>query len=235
VASHLLNNWPLTVLLAIAAGIVVQRAAAHYGRFPSDLLAFVGSRSAARQPRVERTAPQAADGLSSKYASKRQKIFHTLSMDLRRLLPNGLEVRHLMTTNVTTALPSTPVRQLSQQFKDLEIRHILICDEIGVLFGLVSDRDMQSRSRGTAADVMTSDLIVVAPNTLVRTAITMMLEHHVSSLPVVAEGCLVGILTTTDMLMTLQCSLQLVETLVKDVFPQVSTEPAEPAELECAV
>ncbi len=128
-----------------------------------------------------------------------------------------------MTAHVATALPSTPASEVTAQMKRLDIRHILICDQNGQLLGVVSDRDLHDVAGKTAGKIMTHKPITVAPEMLVKTAITMMLEHHVSSLPVAEKGKLLGILTTTDMVMTLQCTMQLVEQMVKEMY--VTTSP----------
>ncbi len=52
-----------------------------------------------------------------------------------------------------------------------------------------------------AADVMTRDVITVAPTTPIKEAICLMLDHHISGLPVIDEnGCLAGIVTEGDLL-----------------------------------
>lgn len=52
-----------------------------------------------------------------------------------------------------------------------------------------------------ALDVMATSLLTVAPSTTIDVAIGLMLEHHVSGLPVLdADGKLVGIITEGDLL-----------------------------------
>ena len=54
----------------------------------------------------------------------------------------------------------------------------------------------------------------VTSDSRVNDAITQLLYGHISSLPVVDEGRLVGIITTTDVVMTLQCTMLAVEQIV---------------------
>ena len=74
----------------------------------------------------------------------------------------------------------------------------------GRLVGILTERDLQKYSgflestRVTAA--MRTSLITVEPYDAVEDAALLMLKHKIGGLPVVAEGKLVGILTTTDLL-----------------------------------
>jgi len=59
----------------------------------------------------------------------------------------------------------------------------------------------EARARLTAADVMTSRVITVRPDTLVKDVAALMAAHHISGLPVVAgDGALVGVVTEADLL-----------------------------------
>lgn len=74
----------------------------------------------------------------------------------------------------------------------------------GRLVGILTERDLQKYSgflestRVTAA--MRTSLITVEPYDAVEDAALLMLKHKIGGLPVVAEGKLIGILTTTDLL-----------------------------------
>ena len=50
-------------------------------------------------------------------------------------------------------------------------------------------------------DIMTTDVLSVAPETSVRDAMELLARHHVSGVPVIANHQLVGVVTTTDLLM----------------------------------
>jgi CBS-domain-containing membrane protein len=89
------------------------------------------------------------------------------------------------------------------------VRHFPVVTEKGRLVGIVSDRDLMNHIAQKAADVMTSSLITVAPTTRFGTAISQMINRNISCLPVIEGETLVGILTTTDAILTLQCILQL--------------------------
>jgi acetoin utilization protein AcuB len=74
----------------------------------------------------------------------------------------------------------------------------------GRLVGILTERDLHKYSgflestKVTAA--MRTSLVTVAPYDAVADAALLMLKHKIGGLPVVAEGQLVGIVTTTDLL-----------------------------------
>ena len=51
-------------------------------------------------------------------------------------------------------------------------------------------------------------------------AASAMLERNISCLPVVKDGRLCGVLTTTDLIMTLQCCLQTLHQVLGQLAPQ---------------
>lgn len=57
-----------------------------------------------------------------------------------------------------------------------------------------------ARVRLEAKDVMTSPVITVDPQTPVKEVARLLLTHHISGVPVVSEGKLVGIVTEADLL-----------------------------------
>lgn len=57
-----------------------------------------------------------------------------------------------------------------------------------------------ARVRLEAKDVMTSPVITVDPQTPVKEVAQLLLTHHISGVPVVSEGKLVGIVTEADLL-----------------------------------
>jgi CBS domain-containing protein len=56
------------------------------------------------------------------------------------------------------------------------------------------------RVRLLARDVMTSPVITVSPDTPVKEIAQLLLTHHISGVPVVSDGKLVGIVTEADLL-----------------------------------
>jgi CBS domain-containing protein len=148
-----------------------------------------------------------------RFVDKRQRILRSLSSDVRRLFDRQIPVRKAMTARVETVLPAAPVDVLRERFLTEGIRHLLVVDAERRLVGMISDRDVASRRGQRAEQIMTRDPVFVEPETLLSQAITMILKHRIHALPVVDEGRVTGIITSSDLLMTLQCCIQLLQRL----------------------
>ena len=76
--------------------------------------------------------------------------------------------------------------------------------EDGRLVGILTERDLRHHAgylkytRVNAA--MRTALVTVTPDNTVEEAARLMLKHRIGGLPIVAEGKLVGIVTTRDLL-----------------------------------
>jgi diguanylate cyclase (GGDEF)-like protein len=140
--------------------------------------------------------------------AKRQQLWRALLTDGDLLLRNGLEVRHLMTRNPLKVSPSATVSEMRQIFAASRVHHLLVCQG-DCLLGVISDRDLSARAGKTAGRMIQQPLYTVTPHTSLGTAIQTLVEHNISCLPVLEGGQLSGILSTTDLVLTLQCSLQL--------------------------
>lgn len=173
-----------------------------------------------RLPRLDQfvlRAPPNNTAAQAAFVAKRQDIFRSMLGDLEGFLTDNVRVRHLMTTHLTTVRPHSGVEDMSKLMLAHEMRHLLVVDADGKLAGVVSDRDLKGISGKSALEIMTTKPLICGSDTPVRTAVTMLLETHISSLPVVDSGKLVGILTMSDVAMALQCMFQLVEKVVADL------------------
>ena len=126
-------------------------------------------------------------------------------------------VDSIMSRNVHCVLPSVSLEELCNIFKQVPYHHLLVVQERELL-GIISDRDVLRTSspfinteRATAQDqallqtkaqeIMSTALITVQPDTLIDTAVILLLEHSISCLPVVSNAeAIEGILTWKDML-----------------------------------
>ena len=82
-------------------------------------------------------------------------------------------------------------------------RRVPVVDN-GRLVGILTERDLRKYSGFLEATrvnaAMRTTLITVTPHDTVEDAARLMLKHKIGGLPIVAEGKLVGIVTTTDLL-----------------------------------
>jgi diguanylate cyclase (GGDEF)-like protein len=141
--------------------------------------------------------------------SKRQQIMQELMGDSDLLLKNRLEVRHLMTHDAITIQASATVEEMEELMRERRLHHLLVCNRAGELVGVISDRDLGPTKGLTAQQVMTFSPLTCTSDTPVSSAITFMANEGISCLPVVDRGHLCGVLTTSDLVLTLQCTLQL--------------------------
>ncbi|MBU4342229.1 MAG: CBS domain-containing protein, partial [Candidatus Altiarchaeota archaeon] len=114
------------------------------------------------------------------------------------------KVEELMTKNVITIEPEVTVHDAVEKMRKHGIHSIIVAKDDDVL-GIVSYYDilllMASREHGknvTVGEIMNTDLITVGSEEDVMDSLELMLENHVLRLPVLDNGKLVGIITTTD-------------------------------------
>lgn len=77
--------------------------------------------------------------------------------------------------------------------------------------GWIASVALAVANRLTYRDIMTTSPIAVPPEMAIAPAITLMLTRNISCLPVVHEGATCGVLTTTDVLLSCQCLVQVIE------------------------
>jgi acetoin utilization protein AcuB len=126
-------------------------------------------------------------------------------------------VRELMTGAVITAPPWMPILEARNLMIKERIRHLPVRAPGGELLGMITDRDIRLNlpsqatslsvweikdllAKLTVDEVMTQAVITVGPDRPAREAAGLMMEHQIGALPVEDGGCLVGIVTETDML-----------------------------------
>lgn len=139
---------------------------------------------------------------------KRQDLLHVFENSLYELSGEATTVDMVMSSRLSQAEPKTSVDDLRKRMKTERLRHVLICDAQGKLLGMVSDRDL-AKAGERAEQIMTKSPISVGSKMPLITAVTILINRRFSSLPVVDEGTLVGILTTTDILLAMQATLML--------------------------
>ena len=118
-------------------------------------------------------------------------------------------VEDCMTRNPISIRPeSDPVAAIGL-CKAGGFRHLPVLDETGMLVGIVDRTDMETflakagspgvMKRNHRVDqVMSRNVISVAPTCPLEEAASLMVKHKIGSLPVLEEGRLVGIITETD-------------------------------------
>jgi CBS domain-containing protein/gamma-glutamylcysteine synthetase len=119
-----------------------------------------------------------------------------------------MRVEQFMSTDLFTVQEDEPIDLVASLMDWEKIRHVPVEDHEHRLVGLVSYRSLiHLLAQGAlwkrggpipVSDVMKKDLITVAPETPTQTAIVLMKERGIGSLPVVKDGRLIGIVTERD-------------------------------------
>jgi len=134
-------------------------------------------------------------------------------------------VHDLMTRDVITVQPDTPLKTVARLLVEHRIGGVPVVDASGVVLGVVSESDFALKELGaegshqsrlarllgrpnrdaerllatTAGEAMTRPAVTVEEDTAsVREATTLMIRRNINRLPVVNQGRLVGILTRGD-------------------------------------
>lgn len=133
-------------------------------------------------------------------------------------MKNGKEgvVREIMMGSPVTLKPEDTLDLANDVITLGRIRHIPVVDT-GQLVGLLSERDLMGaaasrifglRQKSKTAllksvlirEVMRKRVITVTPETSIEDAARLMADKKIGCLPVVSDGAIVGLMTTTDIL-----------------------------------
>ena len=149
-----------------------------------------------------------------------------------------LRVRDFMTRDVVALGPEASAKEAWALCREHRIRHIPIVED-GQLVGIVSDRDLRDVSPGQGdreaatlqwvglGAMMVRELATIHPLDTVERAAREIHDRRIGCLPVVADGELVGIITSSDMMLTL---IELVGARGAGTWIEVEV-PNEPGEL----
>jgi acetoin utilization protein AcuB len=128
-----------------------------------------------------------------------------------------MNVSDMMTQNPVTIDKSSPLHTALQAMSDIGCHHLPVTSKHGHVVGILSDHDCRRAlnwphlwKEGWQNETVTWELfvyqfmtpapIVVEPDTPADEAARLMLVNHISCLPVMRAETLVGIVTTSDLL-----------------------------------
>lgn len=114
-----------------------------------------------------------------------------------------MRIQDVMSRTVVSVPQDMEVATARERLKMEEIDHLVVADGDRVV-GIVAGRDVvRVNDHKTVADVMSRDVVTVAPDATLRRAAGVMRGRSVGCLPVLDDGHLVGIVTTSDLLTAL--------------------------------
>jgi CBS domain-containing protein len=139
-----------------------------------------------------------------------------------------MQAQDVMTSKVVTVAPDTRVIEIAQLLLERHISAVPVVSDDGQLLGIVSEGDLihelgqegakrswwldllaspQTRAQAylkdhgrLAADVMTRDIISVAPDTPLPEIARLLEQRRIKRVPVLRDGALVGIVSRADLL-----------------------------------
>jgi CBS domain-containing protein len=132
-------------------------------------------------------------------------------------LPAQLKVRDVMSERPRATSPDTPLQTAARDLVRLKVGALPVVDENGLVVGIFSQRELMrhllsanylqaagtktpppATPRKSVRDVMTRQVLLVAPEHPLAEVASMMTDRDVERVPVVRDGKLVGLLTRGD-------------------------------------
>jgi acetoin utilization protein AcuB len=112
-------------------------------------------------------------------------------------------IGNLMTYQPKTLSSKDTVQTAAAMMKGGGFRRLPIVED-DRLIGIITDRDIRKHldhaDSLTIGEVMTTELKTMTPRMSVEDAARLMIKHKIDGLPVMDDGKLVGIVTTTDVM-----------------------------------
>jgi len=106
----------------------------------------------------------------------------------------------LMTREVVTASPSTPVEDLARLLLQHAIGGVPVVDGDGLLVGMVSGFDVISKAGATTGEVMSRGVVSLTEDAGVDDIVSLMGLHGIRRVPVCRDRRIVGIISRSDLL-----------------------------------
>ena len=105
-----------------------------------------------------------------------------------------------MSRPAITVAGETTVREALDIIQEHGLRHLPVLTADGALVGIVSEKDLlRANPDELVRAIMTRDVVTATEYTALEEAARIMSDHKISSLPVMRDGKLVGIITETDL------------------------------------
>lgn len=115
-------------------------------------------------------------------------------------------VRHVMNKSVVTAKPELTLKEASAVMTKLHIGSLVVMEGKKIL-GIITNSDIIKAiavSKGvestTVTDIMSKNVIKVEPDKELEDAVDLMIKNKIKKLPVVDGNKLIGIITTSDII-----------------------------------
>lgn len=118
-------------------------------------------------------------------------------------------IRDVMTSDVKTIDPEAPLTDAAESMIKSNVGSLVIVDEDDHPIGILTQTDIVEFAADTDAvtgndvppvrEKMATDIVTVSRNAVFEDAVEKLLSNDIHHLPVMDEGKLAGIITTTDL------------------------------------
>ena len=190
-------------------------------RAPVVVMVVGPPRSAARQLQVVRAFGRLLpkeDAVAALLDAPSAESIASLPMFAEYEIPDQLLVRDLMTDSPRTTTPDTPLRTAARELIRTGLGALPVVDHDARFLGMLSERELMRhllatevlsdgtsrhapanrQDERTVRDVMTRQVLCVAPEQPAAEVAALMTNKNVERVPVIREGRLVGFLTRGD-------------------------------------
>ena len=209
----------LRVALGVAPNAIARGAPAEDARARIVVLVVAPPREAARHLQLVRAFARLLareDVLTALCSAPNADAILSIDAFEEFTLPEELTVRDLMTERPRTTTPEMPLREAAREMLSSGLSALPVVDQDGGLLGLLSERELMrhfitttlpassrftptsAHGRRTVRDVMTRQVLCVAPEQSLADVAALMTNKDVERVPVVRGGRLVGFLTRGD-------------------------------------
>jgi CBS domain-containing protein len=135
-----------------------------------------------------------------------------------------MELKEIMVQNVITINPNATVKDAAKLMNSHNIGCLIVVGR-GKVVGIVTERDILKKIVEASKDpektkvneIMSTKLLVAAPNMDVVDAAKMMLQRKIKKLPIVTDKKLVGLVSLTDIARTVRIQPEMMNA-IKDLI-----------------
>jgi len=135
-----------------------------------------------------------------------------------------MELKDIMVKNVITVNPNATVKDATKLMNKHNIGCLIVVGK-GKVVGIVTERDILRKIVETSknpektkiSEIMSTKLLVAAPNMDVVDAAKIMLQRKIKKLPIVTNKKLVGLVSLTDIARTVRIQPEMMN-VIKDMI-----------------
>lgn len=131
-----------------------------------------------------------------------------------------IKIKDVMVKNVIVSEPSVSLQRAAKIMDQYGIGCLIVVEK-DKIEGIVSRSDMiRCMAKGCdirqtkLSEIMTKDVVVIDYDKTVNDAVELMKEHNIKKIPVLKKGVLVGIITTSDIIVVAPALIESVSNLI---------------------